>query len=203
LKRLANNHTADLNFVSIKNERANIYSGRKCQKRRARALLVTEAFLTWHFLGFGRPFERVGLILPKAYQLQPKFTPNYLRTDHAKIEVRLKELIWLSINQLCAETRLLEAWKTVHMEDTLHRKKKSEFMSTRSNNQNLFEISRITTISQMEALCKWLLEYGMLPKICQRSHNPFTGKECNKNFCEQLVTISHFTEKNSWIEKAL
>ena len=29
----------------------------------------------------------------------------------------LDELGWLSINQLASETRLIEAWKTVHLED--------------------------------------------------------------------------------------
>ena len=39
------------------------------------------------------------------------------RTDHTSIKSMLEDLGWLSINQLAAETRLIEAWKSVHMED--------------------------------------------------------------------------------------
>ena len=54
---------------------------------------------------------------------------NKKRRDHARIDDMLKELDWLSINQICAETRLVEAWKTVHdenycMADILKLKKK-------------------------------------------------------------------------------
>ena len=56
----------------------------------------------------------------------------------------LTELDWLSINQLCAETRLVEAWKTVHsddycMRDILRIKEKSKYMSTRSDDHTLLE----------------------------------------------------------------
>ena len=56
----------------------------------------------------------------------------------------LTQLGWLSINQLCAETRLIEAWKSEHLEnycigDMLIRKEKSSHMKTRSNNQTTFK----------------------------------------------------------------
>ena len=38
------------------------------------------------------------------------------REDHASIKSMLEELNWSSINQLCGETRLIEAWKTVNLE---------------------------------------------------------------------------------------
>ena len=38
-------------------------------------------------------------------------------SDEVSIKSKLDELGWLSINQLAAETRLIEAWKTVHLED--------------------------------------------------------------------------------------
>ena len=38
-------------------------------------------------------------------------------SDEVSIKSMLDELGWLSINQLAAETRLIEAWKTVHLED--------------------------------------------------------------------------------------
>ena len=37
---------------------------------------------------------------------------NNKRNDRVIIKDMLRELGWISINQLCAETRLLEAWKT-------------------------------------------------------------------------------------------
>ena len=68
---------------------------------------------------------------------------NKKRKDHARVEDMLKELGWLSLNQLCAETRLLEAWKSVHienycMQDLLHEKSKSN-RGLRSDEQTLFE----------------------------------------------------------------
>ena len=55
---------------------------------------------------------------------------NNKREDHTSIKSMLEELEWSSINQLCGETRLIEAWKTVHwekycMKDVLSIKKKS------------------------------------------------------------------------------
>ena len=38
-------------------------------------------------------------------------------SDRVSIKSMLEELGWLSINQLAAETRLIEAWKTVHLEE--------------------------------------------------------------------------------------
>ena len=69
---------------------------------------------------------------------------NRKRQDHGKIKDMLNELDWLSINQLCAETRLVEAWKTVHfdnycMKDTVKIKEKSKYISTRSDDQTLLE----------------------------------------------------------------
>ena len=66
------------------------------------------------------------------------------RQDHGKIEDMLGELGWLSINQLNAETRLLEAWKSIHTEDycmtdLLHVKPKNRHMGTRSDDETLLE----------------------------------------------------------------
>ena len=69
---------------------------------------------------------------------------NHKRKEHVRIEDMLKQLGWLSINQLCAETRLIEAWKSANLEnysigDILIRKEKSSHMNTRSNSQTLFK----------------------------------------------------------------
>ena len=74
--------------------------------------------------------------------------------DHASISEMLQALEWSSINQLCGETRLIEAWKIVHtekycMQDILCVKKKNEGMSTRSNDFQMLEqgvVNKITTL---------------------------------------------------------
>ena len=38
-------------------------------------------------------------------------------SDEVSIKSMLEDLGWLSLNQLAAETRLIEAWKTVHLDD--------------------------------------------------------------------------------------
>ena len=48
---------------------------------------------------------------------------------------------------MCAETRLIEAWKAANVEnycigDILVRKEKSNHMNTRSNNQTTFKLSQ-------------------------------------------------------------
>lgn len=43
------------------------------------------------------------------------------RTDQASIKSMLEDVGWLSVNQLAAETRLIEAWKAVHIEDNCMR----------------------------------------------------------------------------------
>ena len=42
---------------------------------------------------------------------------NSKRKDHTPIETMLKQLGWLSINQLASEIRLFEVWKGLHQED--------------------------------------------------------------------------------------
>ena len=39
------------------------------------------------------------------------------RSDHTSIKCMLEDLGWLSVNQLAAETRLVEAWKSVHIDN--------------------------------------------------------------------------------------
>ena len=64
----------------------------------------------------------------------------------------LQALNWSSINQLCGETRLIEAWKTVHtekycMQEILPIKKKNELISTRSNDFTLLEQGNVNKFS--------------------------------------------------------
>ena len=65
------------------------------------------------------------------------------RTDHESITNMLDNLGWLSLNQMAAETRLVEAWKVSKnqsycLNDILKRRHKSSY-STRSKDQDLFE----------------------------------------------------------------
>ena len=65
------------------------------------------------------------------------------RSDHASIQSMLKELDWLSLNQLSAETRLVQAWQTAHvddycLQDTLKLRKKGVY-PTRGNEVDHFD----------------------------------------------------------------
>ena len=64
-------------------------------------------------------------------------------SDRVSIKSMLDEFDWPSINQLAAETRLIEAWKTVHfedycMKDVLKLRHKGSY-NTRSNQVNYLE----------------------------------------------------------------
>ena len=64
-------------------------------------------------------------------------------SDEVSIKSMLDELGWLSINQLAAETRLIEAWKTVNLEDycmkdVLKLRHKGNY-NTRRNHVNLLD----------------------------------------------------------------
>ena len=65
------------------------------------------------------------------------------RQDHTSIKNMLEELDWLSLNQLSAETRLIQAWNTAHVEDyclqdTLTKRRKGSY-STRGSEVDHFE----------------------------------------------------------------
>ena len=65
------------------------------------------------------------------------------RTDHASIKEMAQNLEWGSINQLAAQTRLIQAWKSVHLEnncmkDVLHLRPKGNY-NTRLNNVDLLD----------------------------------------------------------------
>ena len=65
------------------------------------------------------------------------------RSDKSSIKSMLEELNWLSLNQLSAETRLVQAWKTAHvddycLQDTLSQRKKGGY-STRGSETISFD----------------------------------------------------------------
>ena len=103
----------------------------------------------------------------------------------------LQELNWSSINQLCGETRLIEAWKTVHldnycMRDILTIKEKSSYMSTRSNDTVMLEQGGINKFSNARFV-------NMTAKIwneCAREIKEETqfdkAKHLIKEYCKSL-----------------
>ena len=64
-------------------------------------------------------------------------------TEHRTIKSMLEEVGWLSINQMCAQTRLMEAWKSINQEnycmsDTLKVRQKGSY-KTRSSDLVLLD----------------------------------------------------------------
>ena len=103
----------------------------------------------------------------------------------------LEELEWSSINQLCGETRLLEAWKTVHLEkycmnDVLSIKKKSDYMSTRSNDTTQLEQSAINKFSNARFVNMTAKIWNMCPKEIKEEPQFERAKILIKEFCKTL-----------------
>ena len=118
---------------------------------------------------------------------------NNKREDHARVEDMLRELGWLSINQLCAETRLLEAWKTVHvenycLEDTLKlkRRPKTQYMSTRSTAHTLLETGQRDRFSNGSFVHKTALIWNTAPKNVRQATNLCQAKTLIRTFVKTL-----------------
>ena len=61
-------------------------------------------------------------------------------SDEVSIKSMLEDLGWLSLNQLAAETRLIEAWKTVHLDDC------SGIWEAKRNNKDSFSLPLIGAV---------------------------------------------------------
>ena len=108
-----------------------------------------------------------------------------------KIEDMLKELDWISINQLWAETRLLEAWKTTHeenycMQDLLKRREKSGHISTRWNEQNLFQTSQDDRFSNGSFVQKTTKIWNISPKSVKEAKTLTEAKRAIRLFVKSL-----------------
>ena len=103
----------------------------------------------------------------------------------------LEELGWLSINQICAQTRLIEAWKTINVEDyclgeVLRLKKKSEHMCTRSNKQDLFETSQPNKFANASFAQKTSQIWNECPKSVKEAKSLTLAKKAIRQFVKTL-----------------
>ena len=115
---------------------------------------------------------------------------NKRRRDHAKVEDMLKELGWLSLNQLCAETRLLEAWKSAQkedycMKDILHVKNKSRH-GLRSNEETLFESVKEDKFANGSFLQRTTQIWNMAPKNIKEATTIYQAKSAIRNYVKML-----------------
>ena len=115
---------------------------------------------------------------------------NKRRRDHAKVEDMLKELGWLSLNQLCAETRLLEAWKSAQkedycMKDILHMKNKSRH-GLRSNEETLFESVTEDKFANGSFLQRTTQIWNMAPKNIKEATTIYQAKSAIRNYVKML-----------------
>ena len=113
--------------------------------------------------------------------------------DHASIREMLEELKWSSINQLCAETRLIEAWKTVHeeeycMQDVLSIKKKSEqmTMATRSSGTERLEQGVINKFTNGRFVNPTARIWNECPKEIKEEIKFERAKVLIKEYCKTL-----------------
>ena len=116
---------------------------------------------------------------------------NRKRKDHVKVEDMLKELQWLSINQMCAETRLLEAWKTTNindycMQDIMKEKEKSNYMSTRSNDHHLFKTCPSDKFTNRSFAQRTAQIWNVAPKTIKEARSLSSAKSAIRTFVKNL-----------------
>ena len=102
----------------------------------------------------------------------------------------LKELGWLSLNQLCAETRLLEAWKSAQkedycMKDILHVKNKLTH-GLRSNGQTLFELVTEDKFANGSFLQRTIQIWNMSPRNIKEATTIYQPKSAIRNYVKML-----------------
>ena len=115
---------------------------------------------------------------------------NKKRKDHARVEDMLKELGWLSLNQLCTETGLLEAWKSLHienycMQDLLHEKSKSN-RGLRSDEQTLFEPKTEDKFANGSFLQKTTQIWNVAPKNIKESTTIHQARNAIRQYVKTL-----------------
>ena len=115
---------------------------------------------------------------------------NNKRKDHAKIEDMLKELGWLSVNQLCAETRLVEAWKSVNLEEycmseILTKKNKLQY-STRSNDQTFLQSGMENRFSSASFRKKTAQIWNEAPREVKEAKTITQAKKAIRTFVQRL-----------------
>ena len=116
---------------------------------------------------------------------------NRKRQDHGRIEDMLSELGWLSINQLNAETRLLEAWKAIHtdgycMSDLLPVKSKNKHMSTRSDDETLMEQGQSHKFINGSFSHRTAQIWNAAPRGVKEASSIYTAKRTIRQFVKTL-----------------
>ena len=102
----------------------------------------------------------------------------------------LEELNWSSINQLCGETRLIEAWKRVHVEDyciqdILPFRRKSQYMA-RSNEISLLEQGENNKYSNGRFLNMTSKIWNECPREIKEEKRFERAKILIKEYCKTL-----------------
>ena len=102
----------------------------------------------------------------------------------------LDELGWLSLNQLAAETRLVEAWKTAKSEDyclndILKKKRKGPY-STRSNDKDLFERGVEDLHGSADFVNPTARIWNEAPDEIKNATRLSEAKRCIRNFVKTL-----------------
>ena len=95
------------------------------------------------------------------------------------------------MNQLCAETRLVEAWKAVHLEDycmkdTLTIREKSKHMRTRSNDHTLLETGQKDKYSNGSFLYLTAKVWNSAPQSVKEATTLYQAKGAIKRFVRTL-----------------
>ena len=115
---------------------------------------------------------------------------NNKREDRIKIEDMLNSLGWLSINQLSAETRLIEAWKIAHNQDyclneTIKKKEKNVY-STRSNNHTIFNPGKECKLSKNSFAGPTAKIWNKAPADVKSASNLIKARRAIRHFVKTL-----------------
>ena len=116
---------------------------------------------------------------------------NRKREDRGRIEDMLEELGWLSINQLNAETRLLEAWKSIHtegyyMSDLLQVKPKNQHMGMRANDETLLEQGPIHKFANGSFIQRTAQIWNAAHRGVKEASSIYTAKRTIRQFVKTL-----------------
>ena len=128
--------------------------------------------------------------LKKVFNDCLRLLTNKTWEDHASIKDMLEELNWSSINQLCGETRLIEAWKRVHVEDyciqdILPFRRKSQYMA-RSNEISLLEQGENNKYSNGRFLNMTSKIWNECPREIKEEKRFERAKILIKEYCKTL-----------------
>ena len=104
----------------------------------------------------------------------------------------LTQLDWLSINQLSAETRLIEAWKTADTDDyclTDILKVKESLRNTRSGNNIVFNLSQANKFSGGSFMHRTATLWNQAPKSIKDSKTLAKAKEEIRKYARTLPIL--------------